>query len=204
MDTGQLTQKDPSAKCARISLLQKQLECQEIRQIYLKSLINIEEREVQHAVTPQWKTLDAERKQLEKEMKLAAGELTLLFPCPVQNCLLSVSHNINKLKKRVAETIISPPNLIITEKIAEKPKNKNTQSESQNQKKRTKFSKDANLVSFKIPTKNSFSALDDVRDIDRQTSSRFGNPAKKLSEFSPMAEKSIKVLLLLLQVLFLA
>ncbi|GFT47972.1 hypothetical protein NPIL_10741 [Nephila pilipes] len=79
MDTGQLTQEDPRAKCARISLLQKQLECQEIRQIYLKSLINIEEREVQHAVTPQWKTLDAERKQLEKEMKLAAGELRSFF-----------------------------------------------------------------------------------------------------------------------------
>ncbi|GFS76090.1 hypothetical protein NPIL_315211 [Nephila pilipes] len=81
MDTGQLTQEDPSAKCARISKLQKQLECPEIRQIYLKSLINIEEREVQHAVTPSpnAKTLDAERKQLEKDMKLAAGELRSFF-----------------------------------------------------------------------------------------------------------------------------
>ncbi|GFT33462.1 hypothetical protein NPIL_668681 [Nephila pilipes] len=122
MDTGQMTQEEPSAKCARISLLQKQLECQEIRQIYLKSLINIDEREAQQAVTSQWKALDTESKQLEKEMKLAACELTLLFQCPVQNCIHNVFHNINKLRKRVAETISSPPNLIINDKKAEKPK----------------------------------------------------------------------------------
>ncbi|GFS38275.1 hypothetical protein NPIL_48501 [Nephila pilipes] len=82
MDMGQMIQEEPSAKCARISLLQKQLECQEIRQIYFKSLINIEERDAQHAVTPQWKALDAERKQQEKDMKLAAGELTFSMPRP--------------------------------------------------------------------------------------------------------------------------
>ncbi|GFT82663.1 hypothetical protein NPIL_177341 [Nephila pilipes] len=110
--------------CARIFLLQKNLNYQNVRQADMKDLITNEESNQNFRNASIWKELDKERVRMKQEVKKTGHELTSLVPCIIKNFIHSINQKLNKLRKRVAEIIIiSPPNLVI----------KNSKQENSNQ-----------------------------------------------------------------------
>ncbi|GFU12848.1 uncharacterized protein TNCV_3574111 [Trichonephila clavipes] len=157
----------------QIKSIAKEIKIFSIRKDYVAKMLEVEESDPSNNKETKV-TLEAELKSLEEKIAILEGKMTDYLPCPIALC----SHK-SKAVKRTADPVIRPAKFTAK---ATQNQNKNNISKVNNKNKNkidvdfvfpTKTTKIAPAKEIeKVPTNNTFAALNTANDDDEDVSPR--------------------------------